>query len=131
MASQGTKSVAICFLFVNLILFIAIAIIAGWAVNYGIEETAADEASTLSIPVNLFPIYYPIGNMATGFFVIFCIIAGVVGTATSMMGIQNITVETLSNLASAASSSIISWALILLAMGYQNLYNIFINLGGN
>ncbi|KMZ62747.1 AWPM-19-like protein [Zostera marina] len=55
--------------------------------------------------------------MATGFFVIFSIIAGAVGTATSMMGIQNITSGTLSNLASAASSSIISWALILLAMG--------------
>lgn len=116
---------AIGLLFINLILFIAIAIIAGWAVNYGIEETA-DEASTLSFPANLFPIYYPIGNMATGFFVIFSIIAGAVGTATSMMGIQNITSGTLSNLASAASSSIISWALILLAMGYQN---IFINLG--
>ncbi|MCL7050039.1 hypothetical protein MKW94_002243 [Papaver nudicaule] len=69
------------------------------------------------MPARLFPIYFPIGNLATGFFVIFSLVAGLVGMATSVSGINNILQWTRPNLHSAATFSIISWSLTLLAMG--------------
>ncbi|KAJ8467122.1 hypothetical protein OPV22_029674 [Ensete ventricosum] len=74
-------------------------------------------ASGLSVPARLFPIYYPIGNLATGFFVIFSLISGVVGAATSLTGLQDVTSGSASSLLSAAASSVIAWGLTLLAMG--------------
>lgn len=75
-------------------------------------------ASVLQIPARIFPIYLPIGNMATGFFVVFSLIAGVVGMATSATGLNNIAQWDARNLHTAAASSLTTWALTLLAMGY-------------
>ncbi|CAK9180881.1 unnamed protein product [Ilex paraguariensis] len=75
---------------------------------------------TLSIPARIFPIYFPFGNMATGFFIIFSLIAGVVGFITSVTGITNIIQSNLSNLHAAAASSLITWSLTLLAMGEKD-----------
>lgn len=75
-------------------------------------------ASVLSIPARIFPIYFPMGNMATGFFVIFSLLAGVVGIATSITGITNTIQWNTSHLYSAAASSLITWSLTLLAMGW-------------
>lgn len=79
-------------------------------------------ASVLSPPAHLFPIYFPMGSMATGFFVVFALIAGVVGMGTSVTGLKNILQWTAPNLHSAAASSMGTWALTLLAMGYYSTY---------
>ncbi|CAK9173689.1 unnamed protein product [Ilex paraguariensis] len=125
MASGAGKSAAFILLTLNLMLYFIVTIIAAWAINHGIErarETAecyplGCAASTLSIPARIFPIYFPFGNMATGFFIIFSLIAGVVGFITSVTGITNIIQSNLSNLHAAAASSLITWSLTLLAMG--------------
>lgn len=74
-------------------------------------------ASRLPIPAQLFPIYFPIGNIATGFFIIFSLIAGTVGIITSLTGLHNLSQWNAPNLNAAAVSSFISWALTVLAMG--------------
>ncbi|KAA8548558.1 hypothetical protein F0562_000175 [Nyssa sinensis] len=116
MASGTGKSAALVLLILNLILYAIVAIIASWAVNHGIEESH-EKASVLPIPARIFPIYFPFGNMATGFFIIFSLIAGVVGFTTSLTGINNVLQWNLPNLYAAAASSLATWALTLLAMG--------------
>ncbi|XP_042517841.1 membrane protein PM19L-like [Macadamia integrifolia] len=116
MASGATKSLAFILLVLNLVLYGVVTFIAGWAVNYGIERSA-QTASALTMPAHIFPIYYPIGNMATGFFVIFALIAGLVGVATSLSGISNILQWNVPNLLSAATYSTTTWLLTILAMG--------------
>lgn len=74
-------------------------------------------ASVLSVPARIFPIYFPFGNLATGFFVIFSLIAGVVGFITSFTGINNVIQWNVPNLYAAAASSLAAWTLTLLAMG--------------
>ncbi|XP_010546820.1 PREDICTED: uncharacterized protein LOC104818786 [Tarenaya hassleriana] len=116
MASGGSKSAAFMLLMLNLGLYFIVTVIASWAVNHGVDR-ARETASVLSLPAHIFPIFFPMGNMATGFFVIFSLIAGVVGMATSLSGIQNVLEWDAPNLHSAAASSLISWALTLLSMG--------------
>ncbi|KAK4283608.1 hypothetical protein QN277_000541 [Acacia crassicarpa] len=118
MASGGQRSsVASILLVLNLVLYFIVTVIASWAVNHGIQRSR-ETASNLSPPVQLFPIYFPIGNAATGMFIIFSLIAGVVGFTTSLTGLQNVSVWDVSNLYAAATSSFTSWALTLLAMGF-------------
>ncbi|KAG8481099.1 hypothetical protein CXB51_025886 [Gossypium anomalum] len=118
MASGGSKSAATMLLFLNLGLYIIVTIVAGWAVNHAIERTH-ETASVLSIPARIFPIFFPMGNMATGFFVIFALIAGVVGVSTSVTGLTNVFQWDAPNLNAAAASSLLTWALTLLAMGLK------------
>ena len=40
MASGGIKTMASGLLFLNLIMYVVVAVIAGWAVNYSIEDSA-------------------------------------------------------------------------------------------
>ncbi|XP_020274751.1 uncharacterized protein LOC109849343 [Asparagus officinalis] len=114
--AQGPKSVASLILFINLIMYAVVAAIAAWALNYGIEETP-DTVKSLTLPARLFPIYYPIGNLATGFFVMFSLIAGLVGIAASLSGLHNVLEWRASSLLSASASSVIALGLTLLAMG--------------
>ncbi|KAK7263018.1 hypothetical protein RJT34_30602 [Clitoria ternatea] len=79
MASGGSKSVA--FLALNIVLYFIVLVIASWAVNHGIQRSG-ESASVLSFLVHLFPIYFLMGSIATGFFVIFSLIAGVMGFTT-------------------------------------------------
>lgn len=74
-------------------------------------------ASELTIPVRLFPMYFPMGNMATGFFIVFSLITGLVGVASSVAGINNILQWNGPNLLSAATTSATSLSLTILAMG--------------
>ena len=74
-------------------------------------------AAVLPLPARIFPIYFPIGNMATGFFVILALLAGVVGFTTSLTGLHNVFQWNGPNLHAAAASSLVTWALTLLAMG--------------
>lgn len=71
----------------------------------------------LSLPAHFSPVFFPIGNAATGFLVIFALIAGVVGGAAAIAGINHIRFWNGVSLPSAASSGIVAWALTLLAMG--------------
>lgn len=76
----------------------------------------------LSVPAKIFPIYYPIGNLATGFFVILSLLAGLVGIASSFSGLYDVLEWKPSSLLSAAASSLTAWALTLLAMGYSLVF---------
>ncbi|KAL5541709.1 hypothetical protein UlMin_009419 [Ulmus minor] len=116
MASQGPKSAASILLVLNLVLYFIVMVIAAWAINHGIERSR-EAASVLTTPARIFPIYFPMGNMATGFFVIMSLLAGVVGFTTSLTGLYNISQWTAANLHAAATSSLAAWALTLLAMG--------------
>lgn len=140
----GAKSAAYVLLLVNLVLFFIVTVIAAWAMNHGIERSREtgnhfryiwqdnqlyimvltllayllhNAASVLSIPLRIFPIYFPMGNMGTGFFVIFSLIAGVVGIATSLNGLHNVFQWDAPSLHTAAASSLVSWSLTLLSMG--------------
>lgn len=74
------------------------------------------------MPATIFPIYYPIGNLATGFFVILSLLAGLVGIASSFSGLYDVLEWKPSSLLSAAASSLTAWALTLLAMGYSLVF---------
>lgn len=39
MASKGPQSAATFLLFLNLIMYVAVAVIAGWVINYSIDKT--------------------------------------------------------------------------------------------
>ncbi|KEH32229.1 ABA induced plasma membrane protein [Medicago truncatula] len=116
MASGGSKSVALVLLTLNLVLYFIVIVIASWAMNHGIQRSG-EAASVLTTPAHIFPIYFPMGNMTTGFFIIFTLIAGVVGFTTSVTGLNNIFQWNAPNLNAAAMSSLTTWALTLLAMG--------------
>ncbi|CAI8610517.1 unnamed protein product [Vicia faba] len=117
MASGGSKSIALILLALNLVLYFIVIVIASWAMNHGIQRSK-EAASVLTTPARIFPIYFPMGNMTTGFFIIFTLIAGVVGFTTSITGLNNIFQWNAPNLDAAAMSSLITWALTLLAMGF-------------
>lgn len=57
------------------------------------------------------------GNAATGFFVTYAMIAGVVGVAAVISGVNHIRLWTADSLPSAASAAAIAWSLTVLAMG--------------
>ncbi|KAK4372490.1 hypothetical protein RND71_007874 [Anisodus tanguticus] len=116
MASGAGKSAAFMLLILNVFLYFIVTVISGWAVNHAIVRSR-ETASTLSIPARIFPIFFPFGNMATGFLIIFSLIAGVVGFITSLTGIQNVIQWNAPNLHTAAFSSLTTWLLTLLAMG--------------
>ncbi|KAH7522410.1 hypothetical protein FEM48_Zijuj07G0135400 [Ziziphus jujuba var. spinosa] len=113
---MASKAPALILLFVNLVLYFIVIVIAAWAINHGIERSR-EAASVLSIPARIFPIYLPIGNMATGFFVILSLLAGVVGFTTSLTGLHNVVTWNLSDLHTAAFSSLASLSLTILALG--------------
>ncbi|CAA6654077.1 unnamed protein product [Spirodela intermedia] len=114
MAAGESSPATFGLLVLNLALYSALAIVAGWAINYGVEETAK---TAFVIPARLFPIVYPIGNMATGFFVIFSLVAGTVGVVTSLAGLHGVSGGGVPRLSAAAAFALISWSLTLLAAG--------------
>nr|GEV12675.1 membrane protein PM19L [Tanacetum cinerariifolium] len=116
MASGAGNSATFFLLLFNLVLYLIITIIASWAINHGIDDTHK-KASGLSLPARLFLIYYPFGNMATGYVAIMSLLAGIVGFTTSATGINNVAQWKASNLYAASASALISWSLTLLAMG--------------
>ncbi|CAN6452799.1 unnamed protein product [Victoria cruziana] len=116
MATEGQRPVVAPLLMLNLAMYAVVCAIAGWAVNYSINESY-DAASRLSYPLRLFPIYFPMGNMATGLFVLFALLAGVVGVGSSIAGILSIKEERAGSWASGASFALVAWALTILSMG--------------
>ncbi|KAG6419324.1 hypothetical protein SASPL_121541 [Salvia splendens] len=70
------------------------------------------------LPAHFSPIYFPMGNAATGFFVIFSLIAGVVGVASAISGLNHICYWGMDSLPAAAVGGTIAWSLTILAMGF-------------
>ncbi|XAR57175.1 hypothetical protein NMG60_11025228 [Bertholletia excelsa] len=118
MASASGKSAAFMLLVLNTVLYLIVLSISGWAINHAIVSAREKAYTSQPIPARIFPIYFPFGNRATGFFVIFSLIAGVVGFLSSILSMHDILQWTAANLHAAAASSIVSWLLTLLAMGF-------------
>ncbi|XP_043701852.1 membrane protein PM19L-like [Telopea speciosissima] len=112
----GLKPVATGLLFLNLCMYIVVAAIGGWALNRAIDHGFII-GPDLVLPAHFAPIYFPMGNAATGFFVVFALIASVVGGASAIAGVHHIRTWDAESLPSAASVAIVAWTLTLLAMG--------------
>ncbi|KAI5080714.1 hypothetical protein GOP47_0003897 [Adiantum capillus-veneris] len=87
--------------FLNFILYIVIAAIAGWALNKAIDR-GWEELSY---------------NPATFYFVIFALLAGVVGIAAKFSGAHHLRTWHHQSLAGSNAAAFIAWLLTLLAMG--------------
>ncbi|XP_059067169.1 membrane protein PM19L isoform X2 [Cryptomeria japonica] len=112
------KSLAGFLLLLNFCMYVTVAAIAGWALNKAIDHHyVAGPKNSIPVGFSFSPLLFPIGNEATGFMVIFSLIAGVVGAASCLSGLHHLRVWTAESLASTASSAITAWALTLLAMG--------------
>ncbi|KAJ3702406.1 hypothetical protein LUZ61_006111 [Rhynchospora tenuis] len=116
MANEGLKPAAGFLLFLNFCMYAIVAAIGGWALNVAIDRGFFIGPS-LQLPAQFSPIFFPIGNGATGFFVLFALIAGVVGAASAIAGVNHLRSWSLDSLPAAATSAIIAWGLTLLAMG--------------
>ncbi|KAK4783025.1 hypothetical protein SAY86_007399 [Trapa natans] len=117
MASGAAKSTAFILLILNLFLYFIITVTAAWATKHAIEKTH-ETAVVLRTPARIFPMYFPMGNMVTGYFVMLALLVGIVGMTTSATGIQDVTRGTPSSFHAAAASSLITFFLSLLAMGF-------------
>eukprot|EP00252_Welwitschia_mirabilis_P012283 TRINITY_DN2726_c0_g1_i3.p2 TRINITY_DN2726_c0_g1~~TRINITY_DN2726_c0_g1_i3.p2 ORF type:complete len:115 (+),score=17.01 TRINITY_DN2726_c0_g1_i3:356-700(+) len=114
MAFGVVKSGAGLLLLLNFCMYVIVAAISGWALNKALDHTYF---FTGTVPVGFSAIYFPMGNPATGFLVIFALIAGVVGAGSCLSGLHHLRVWTEQSLASSASSAMTAWGLTLLAMG--------------
>lgn len=116
MASRLVKFLAGSLLLLNFCMYVIVAAIAGWALNKALDHTYSTSPGG-TLPVGFSPIYFPIGNEATGFLVIFSLIAAVVGGGACLSGIHHLRVWTAPSLASSVASAMTACALTLLAMG--------------
>ncbi|KAJ6965842.1 membrane protein PM19L-like [Populus alba x Populus x berolinensis] len=118
MASQQIiKHVASLLLVLNFCMYVIVLGIGGWAMNRAIDHGFIIGPG-FDLPAHFSPIYFPMGNAATGFFVMFALIAGVVGVASAIAGLNHIRTWTGDSLPSAASAAAVSWTLTLLATGF-------------
>ncbi|KAI3995754.1 hypothetical protein MKX01_007233 [Papaver californicum] len=102
MATVG-RNLAGPLLFLNLILYICVVGFASWCLNKQING------------MTNYPGFG--GNGATFFFLIFAILAGVVGVASKLAGGSHIRAWRNDSLAAAGSSSLVAWAITALAFG--------------
>ncbi|KAJ3700887.1 hypothetical protein LUZ61_004592 [Rhynchospora tenuis] len=116
MANEQMRPAVSLLLFLNFCMYIIVAIIGGWAINVAIDRGFII-GPELVLPAHFKPIFFPIGNFATGFFVIFAVIAGVVGAASCISGFNHMRFWNYDSLQPAASTGLIAWLLNLLAMG--------------
>ncbi|XP_076960017.1 membrane protein PM19L-like [Bidens hawaiensis] len=117
MGLSGAKPATFFFFFINLALYLLVIVIASLEVDLGIRDSRK-QASRKAGPAEL--VYYPFGNMATGYVVIFSLLTGVVGFTTSVTGWSNVAQPNASKLYAASASSLITWSLTLLAMGFAS-----------
>lgn len=104
-------------LILNMGLYFFMIIISSWIINHGIVRSR-ESAAILTIPARIFPIYFPMGNLATGFFVILSLLAGVVGFTSSVTGLYNLFLWNAPSIHATYASSLASLSLTLLAMGF-------------
>ncbi|XP_022715671.1 uncharacterized protein LOC111274915 [Durio zibethinus] len=117
MANDQMKPVAALLLFLNFCMYVIILGIGGWSVNKAIDHGFIIGPG-FELPAHFSPINFPMGNAATGFFVTFAMLAGVVGVASAIAGLNHIRSWNASSLPSAASIAGIAWTLTVLAMGF-------------
>ncbi|BFG28037.1 hypothetical protein CerSpe_143110 [Prunus speciosa] len=117
MAIQQLKSVAGLLLLLNFCMYVIVLGIGGWAMNRAIDHGFIIGPG-FDLPAHFSPIYFPMGNAATGFFVTFALLAGVVGAASAISGINHIRSWTADSLPSAVAAATVAWTLTLLAMGF-------------
>ncbi|KAJ8464394.1 hypothetical protein OPV22_026946 [Ensete ventricosum] len=113
---MALKPVASLLLFLNFCMYVIVTAIGGWAINVAINRGFII-GPELVLPAHFTPVYFPIGNFATGFFVVFALIAGTVGAASGIAGFNHIRFWNYDSLQPAASSAVTAWLLTLLAMG--------------
>ncbi|CAN1230411.1 Membrane protein PM19L, partial [Linum grandiflorum] len=117
MANGQMKSVATLLLVLNFCMYVIVLGIGGWAMNRAIDYGFIIGPG-FELPAHFSPIFFPIGNAATGFFVTFALIAGVVGAASSISGVSHVRAWNSDSLQAAAAAGTIAWTLTLLAMGF-------------
>ncbi|CAH8355508.1 unnamed protein product [Eruca vesicaria subsp. sativa] len=118
MAGEQMKSVASLLLVLNFCMYVIILGIGGWAMNRAIDHGFEIAGPDLKLPAHFSPIFFPMGNAATGFFVVFALLAGVVGAASTISGLSHIRSWSQGSLPSAAAAATIAWTLTVLAMGF-------------
>ncbi|WCJ27333.1 AWPM-19-like family protein [Euphorbia peplus] len=111
------KPVATLLLALNFCMYAIVLGIGAWALNTAIYRGFIIGPG-FDLPAHFSPIYFPMGNAATGFFVTFAMIAGVVGAASALAGLNHIRSWNSDSLPAAASVAVIAWSLTLLAMGF-------------
>ncbi|XP_043720810.1 membrane protein PM19L [Telopea speciosissima] len=100
--TMGRNTVA-PLLYLNLIMYIIVVGFASWSINRFINGQTNDPGFG--------------GNGATMFFLIFALLAGVVGVTSKLAGGSHIRSWRSDSLAAAASSSLVAWAITALAFG--------------
>ncbi|XP_068652764.1 membrane protein PM19L-like [Aristolochia californica] len=103
MAQTVGRNVAAPLLFLNLFMYIVVVGFASWNLNKFINGQT----------------YHPgvAGNGATTYFLIFAILAGVIGIASKFAGGCHIRAWRNDSLAAAAAASLVAWAVTVLAFG--------------
>ncbi|KAL3520095.1 hypothetical protein ACH5RR_018244 [Cinchona calisaya] len=117
MAGEQMKPIAGLLLVLNFCMYVIILGIGGWAMNRAIDHGFIIGPG-FDLPAHFSPVYFPMGNAATGFFVVFAMIAGVVGVASAITGLNHLRIWNIDSLPVAASAATIAWSLTLLAMGF-------------
>ncbi|KAI7754843.1 hypothetical protein M8C21_020846 [Ambrosia artemisiifolia] len=117
MAANDMRSVATLLMVLNFAMYVTLLGLSGWAMNRAIDH-GFFIGPELKLPAHFSPIYFPMGNAATGFFVTFALIAGVVGVASTISGFDFIRTWNMDNRSGAVSSAVIAWTLTVLAMGF-------------
>ncbi|GJT94153.1 membrane protein PM19L-like protein [Tanacetum coccineum] len=117
MANGQMKSTVSLLMVLNFCMYAILLGIGGWAMNVAIDHGFILD-STLNLPAHFSPVMFPMGNAATGFFVTFALIAGVVGIASILAGTNHYRSWDATSRPSAVSSALIAWAFTALAMGF-------------
>ncbi|KAM7270512.1 hypothetical protein ACFE04_029726 [Oxalis oulophora] len=118
MADSQIKSVVPLLMVLNFCMYVVIAGIGAWSMNRAINHGFIIDVG-YKLPANFSPIYFPMGNAATGFFVTFSLIAAVVGVGSILAGFieWSTSVAEHSMAASTVSAGAIAWSLTVLAAG--------------
>ncbi|XP_057764251.1 membrane protein PM19L-like [Salvia miltiorrhiza] len=117
MASPRLRKAAHVLLYLNLCMYATVLGIGGWAMNRAIDHGFLIDKG-FDLPAHFSPIYFPMGNAAAGFFVVFALIASVFGVASAISGLNHVRYWGIDSLPAAAVAGTIAWALTLLAMGF-------------
>ncbi|XP_059446993.1 membrane protein PM19L [Corylus avellana] len=103
MAQAVGRNIAAPLLFLNLVMYLIVVGFASWCINKLINGQTNHPSFG--------------GNGATMFFLIFALLAGVIGVVSKFLGGNHIRAWRNDSLASAASTAVVAWAVTALAFG--------------
>ncbi|KAF6981994.1 hypothetical protein CFC21_000436 [Triticum aestivum] len=98
-----SRSMVAPLLVLNLVMYIVVIGLASWNLNHFINGTTNYAGVA--------------GNGATFYFLLFAILAGVVGAASKLAGVHHVRTWRGDSLATSASSALVAWAITALAFG--------------